>query len=119
MDTSIYVLILTKYYKIYDEGVNGKKYKYVEPDKVKLFTKNYKMDTDIFMEFIETNIKKTDNRKDTVGFTYLYDIFREWYKSSYTNEIPNKKELQAYLKKADFELTKTNLLGAVMLGSMS
>ena len=112
-------LILTKYYKIYDEGVNGKKYKYVEPDKVKLFTKNYKMDTDIFMEFIETNIKKTDNRKDTVGFTYLYDIFREWYKSSYTNEIPNKKELQAYLKKADFELTKTNLLGAVMLGSMS
>lgn len=102
-------LILTKYYPIYDAGIDGKKYKIKEPEKVKQFTKNYKMDSDVYMEFLDENIAKSENKKDTVSISFLYDTFRQWYKGSYTEAAPPKKNFVAYLTKCEYTIDKQQI----------
>lgn len=112
-------LILTKYYKIYEDGINGKRYKIHEPEKVKQFTKNYKMDSDIYMEFLNDNIVKTNDDDDTEGIAYLYDAFKYWYITSYSEKAPARKCFIAYLKKHDFKIVKQEILGIKSLLNLS
>jgi P4 family phage/plasmid primase-like protien len=104
-------LIITKYYPIYFNGVNGKKYKIYEPEKVKQFTKNYKMDSDVYMEFLEENLIKTNNDNDTENIAFLFETFRQWYKGSYTEFSPPRKDFVGYLKKNGYKMDKQKLYG--------
>lgn len=104
-------LVLTKYYPKFVNGINGRKYKILEPEKVKQYTKNYKMDSDVYMEFLEENIIKTGNDKDIEQIGYLFETFKTWYQSSYTEKPPAKKNFIQYLKKAGYKLDKQKLYG--------
>lgn len=104
-------LILTKYYPIYKKGYNGKSYKIVEPNKVKEHTKEYKLDSDMFAEFIDGNLVATGNKQDTETMDYVYKMFKDWYVASYSDSAPDKKKLVGYLKKNKYSVDKRNIHG--------
>ena len=99
-------MILTKYYPIYAAGIEGKKYQIHEPDILKQFTTNYKLDSDSFAEFLDENITKTDDEKRSENISFLFDTFRNWYQASYTDKPPAKKTFIAYLKKNNYKMDK-------------
>lgn len=104
-------LIVNKYYPIYEKGLKGRKYKITEPDKVKLYTKNYKMDSDVYMEFLEENLITTNNDGDTENIAFLFETFRDWYSASYTEKPPPKKSFMSYLKKKKYKMDKQKIFG--------
>jgi phage/plasmid-associated DNA primase len=68
----------------------------VDPPKVTEATRAYRENNDYFLQFINENIK-TDYSPDNPGLalTEIYNIFLEWFKSTYTNsKSPNKIELR-------------------------
>jgi P4 family phage/plasmid primase-like protien len=97
-------LIINKFYPIYAEGIDGKKYKIFEPEKVTQFTNNYKLDSDVYAEFLEDNISKTDDPNDTEPIPFLFQMFRDWYTGSYSEKPPAKKNFISYLKKNDYKI---------------
>jgi P4 family phage/plasmid primase-like protien len=87
------------------------RFKIHEPDKIKQFTKNYKMDSDFYMEFIEENLIKTNNNNDSETIPFLFDTFRSWYTASYTEKPPAKKTFVAYFKKEHYKVDKQKIYG--------
>jgi P4 family phage/plasmid primase-like protien len=132
-------LIITKYYPIYEAGIkqndleedednkivkNDKlteedatrinrvlKFKIREPAKVKMYTKNYKKDSDVYMEFLEENFIKTNDPVDKENIMFMFETFRQWYTASYTEKPPAKKVFISYLKKAKYDIDKQNVVG--------
>ena len=92
-------LVITKYYPIYEKGINGSKYKIKEPEKITIFTKKYQMKSDIIMKYIDDNIDITNNDKDTETIKDLYDNFKDWYRNNYTDKLPNKDLFVDYISK--------------------
>lgn len=114
-------LIITKYYPIYEKGINGKRYKLNEPAKVKQHTNNYKLDSDVYAEFLEENIARTDSDADKETIPFVYQLFKDWYSSSYSEKAPAKKNFVAYLKKSSYKIDSggQNLVGVKYALSMS
>lgn len=104
-------LIITRYYPIYAEGIEGKKYKIHEPEKVKQFTNNYKLDSDVYAEFLDESLAKTDDESKSEVISFLFENFRQWYQASYTDKPPAKKTFVAYLKKNNYKMDKQKLYG--------
>lgn len=104
-------MIITKYYPIYAAGLDDKKYKIHEPDKVKQFTDNYKLDSDVFGEFLDENFTKTDNNEHFEPISFTFENFRQWYQASYTEKSPAKKTFIAYLKKNNYKIDKQKIYG--------
>jgi P4 family phage/plasmid primase-like protien len=104
-------MILTKYYPIYAAGIDGKSYKIREPDKVTQFTNSYKLDSDIYGEFLEESLVKTDDETKSECISFLFENFRQWYQASYTDKPPAKKTFTAYLKKNNYKMDKQKLYG--------
>ena len=91
-------MIITKYYPIYAKGINGKAFKIIEPAKVKEYTANYKADSDVMGDFLDVNLNKTGDDKNTEPIAFLFDTFRVWYQASYSDRPPDRKKFIAYLK---------------------
>ena len=106
--------ILKKYYPIYENGYNGCKYTIKEPLSVTNLTTEYKMDSDMYMEFLEENIKITNDNDDIETINTIYMAFDDWYSTSYKERTPAKKELIKYLKKRKFIINKGNIHGIQM-----
>jgi P4 family phage/plasmid primase-like protien len=105
-------LIITKYYPIYEKGVNGKKFKIYEPEKVKTHTNDYKIGSDVYAEFIEENIDKTNDKKgDIESMASVHKQFKEWYFNSYSEKPPPKKLFVSYLKKNGYTIENQNIYG--------
>jgi P4 family phage/plasmid primase-like protien len=104
-------MIITKYYPIYAKGINGKPHKLNEPLKVKQSTNAYKVDTDVYAEFLDENLTITKDPNDTEGFMFLFETFRQWYQTSYTDKAPAKKTFKAYLKKNGFKMDNQKIYG--------
>jgi len=104
-------LVLNRYYPIYEKGVDGKKFRIAEPAKVKQFTNAYKMDSDIYMEFLEDGLIITKDEKDSENIGMVFDAFKSWYSTSYSEKAPPKKEFMNYLKKNKYTVDKQNIYG--------
>ncbi|CAH6421833.1 D5 DNA Primase [uncultured virus] len=89
--------LVKKYYKIY------KTLKLKEPEKVLSHTKKYKKQKDIYCEFLDENLEHTNNKKDFELFDTVYSYFRTWYRESYSNNCPIKKEFEEYLLTHDYQ----------------
>jgi P4 family phage/plasmid primase-like protien len=99
-------LLLKKYYPLYKK--NGLK----EPKKVTKFTDKYKMDSDIYLEFIHENLVVTKKNKDYESISMVYTTFKSWYRESYaTNSCPSKKELKEYFFTRDFKIKENKIFG--------
>jgi P4 family phage/plasmid primase-like protien len=111
-------LAITKYYPIFKIGVNGKKYKILEPTKIVEHTKNYKNDSDAYAEFLDNSLKLTNDDNDTENIDFIYEAFRNWYSASYNEKAPVKKSFIAYLKKNNYKYDKENIFGVIFTLSL-
>lgn len=94
----VFMSILVKEYKEY------KKTGLVEPEEVKINTKAYKQESDIFMQFMNESIEKEVSSQIFVDDGYF--LFREWYKTSgSTAKIPQKKD---FIKNINSKYGKAN-----------
>jgi P4 family phage/plasmid primase-like protien len=104
-------LVINKYYPKYKTGINGKRYKIAEPAKVTQFTNNYKKESDLYMEFMNDNFTKTDNKQDKELIAMVFESFREWYSTSYSDKPPPKKDFTSYLKKNNYRVDRQYIYG--------
>lgn len=90
-------LLLNKYYPIYKK--NGGLEKLI-PNSVRMSTNKYKNDSNVFIEFINDNIKNDENSK--LEKTVAWIIFKDWYIKCYNtkNQASHKKLMQFFEKNA-------------------
>jgi P4 family phage/plasmid primase-like protien len=100
-------ILLRKYYRDYREkGIE-------EPAKVSQYTGNFRKDSDLYYEFIKDNMKITGEKRDKESVQVAYEGFKGWYKSSYSNNIPGRKEFTAYLSSVD----KIKIINGFIIGA--
>ncbi len=101
-------LLLHEYYPIYRGEFHD--YKISEPEKVTKYTKNYQKQSDIFLDFIESNLQLTKNNKHFEQIDMLYAAMKQWYSDSYTGKCPyTKNNFVEYLTNNNFKIDKTYL----------
>jgi P4 family phage/plasmid primase-like protien len=104
-------LILNKYYPIYEEGVNFKKFSIAEPAKVTKYTKAYRKDSDIYLEYLTESLEETGNNDDQETLALLYESFRNWYTDSYSEKPEPKKKFIKYLSTNKYNIDEHNIYG--------
>lgn len=74
-----------------------------EPEEVVLATSNYRKTNDVYRQFTdEMIIVSPDDETAVLSITYLYNCFKDWYKTSMANStagMPNKHEIREYFVK--------------------
>jgi len=55
----------------------------VMPKRASQFTAEYEKECDLYAEFIDNNIKKTNNNDDILDVNCTYKVFKDWYKIVY------------------------------------
>lgn len=105
-------MIITKYYPLYEKGIDGKRYKIFKPQKLKQFTNDYNLDT-TFHDFFDECVIENNNDKDMISITRLYRFFKNWYVAAYTLKAPAKKYFTIYIKHNNYKLDQDcqNLIG--------
>jgi len=72
----------------------------VEPDEVMASTKQYKMENDFYTEYIMDKIRVTNNPKDKISVTAIYENFKDWYKRGYESRgVPKRPEFVKFITK--------------------
>ena len=80
-----------------------------EPDEVMTSTTQYQKQNDIYTDYINRFLEKTDNTKQYAKICDIWDHFKLWYKDA----VDNKKGV----KKADFEREIARILGTPLRGN--
>ena len=98
--------LLKKYYIIYkNQGLK-------EPEKVLKYTKEYKKSSDIYLKFLDENLTKTGKRNDFESLSYIYSLFKMWYKDCNSNSnCPTRQDLEDYLTTNDYQCDKKYIYG--------
>lgn len=65
-----------------------------EPREVTKYTESYKASSDIYLQFIQDNIKEDRNNK--ISIDQLYNIYKIWVKENSSTKPTNKKEFKKY-----------------------
>ena len=97
-------LLLSKYYKSYVK--NGLE----EPAKVTQFTGRYKKHCDIYLEFIRDFLKEVDEN-ESENIHAMYSIFKSWYRESYSEKPPPKKDFIEEMTNKGYEATEDEIFG--------
>lgn len=93
--------------EVYYPKYRSTQYKIFEPEKVTMHTKNYKKNSDIFLDFIDSNLTKTDKNKDFEPLDSLYSLLKQWYSDSYSGKCPyNKNQFIEYLETNNYKIDK-------------
>ncbi|ATZ81016.1 primase-helicase [Bodo saltans virus] len=91
---SDFMLLLIEHFKKYTT-VN----KLIPSENILKWTNQYKEDTNIFIQFTNIYLMKTDNDDDKIFCSELYDIFKIWFKTTNPHEkAPNDREFNKNLK---------------------
>jgi P4 family phage/plasmid primase-like protien len=100
--------LITHYYPTYRKSGSIH-----EPEKVKEFTNKYKKDSDIYFEYLDKNIIKTNDKKDTMTIDVIYSGFRYWHKEAYNGGCPVLKQLKEYMENHDYDIKKSKYVYGV------
>ncbi len=104
-------LLIKVYYPIY------MKTNLIEPEKVTQFTKKYKKQSDVFLEYIDASIVQTRKKEDYETFTSVWVSFKFWYSESYVGRCPfSLKDLVDYFNANNFKCDKKNVYGIKYTG---
>lgn len=99
-------LLLNVYYPKYKK--DGLK----EPPKVTQFTKKYKKDSDIFLEWIDDQFDITNKNEDFEVLDNMYNMFKDWYVTNHAGKVlQNKKNLMEYLSNNGYKMDRRNIYG--------
>ncbi len=89
-----FVLLLIEYYK---KKLNGTKL--TAPKNVTKWTDKYKKDVDIYAQFKDEYLIKTENDKDRLTFKEIYKVFKGWYADTKTKkDVPTDKDFGKGMK---------------------
>jgi phage/plasmid-associated DNA primase len=70
-----------------------------EPDKVMSATLSYKARNDVYLQFVEECIEE-GNDTDFITTNILYNVFKDWFKTSVTNiQLPSKSDVTLAMSK--------------------
>lgn len=70
------------------------------PDNINKWTEMYKEDVDVYIQFMNENIIKTNKDEDRITFREVYDVFKLWFKILNPNtKIPTNREFGKGIKK--------------------
>ena len=86
------------------------------PKEVEKFTEEYQKDMDIYIDFINTRLLKTDKKTDKISLQSLHDDFKSWYMMNYNcQKYPLKKDMKKYFEKkyGKANCSTTHILGFV------
>jgi P4 family phage/plasmid primase-like protien len=87
-----FMWLLIKYHKLYrEEGL-------IHPPLVTKETDLYRAKCDIFQDFINDYLEKTDKQHHVMSIIELHDGMRTWHKNNYDGKCSNTKELREYIK---------------------
>lgn len=91
---SAYLWILVEYLKrYYNEGLK-------KPEEVIAKTKEYQKENDVYAQYRESNLDKTDYKMDYVTLTEMYSNFTIWYQESYKGDkTPPKPDFEKGMKR--------------------
>ncbi len=88
-------LLINEYAKYKKEGL-------IEPEEVTRFTNQYRIKSDIFLEFINHNYVRTEE-EDSMELKSVYNLYKSWYRESQQKKSDvGKKDLIEYLIKHDY-----------------
>lgn len=100
-------MLLERYVKVY------KKVGIIEPKEVTQFTAKYQKESDVFMEFLEENIKT--NKKEFERLNNVYSCFKIWHRDSHSSKCPNKNDLKNYLTSNGYKIKAGCVMGIEMV----
>lgn len=103
-------LLLETYYPLYKKyGIEK-----LEPDCVKLSTKKYEKDSNVFYEFKEESIRPEPNGR--LSKDEIARLFKEWHTNNYNErKLPGSKELYKYFEEElGLELRNGRFCGIVL-----
>jgi len=88
-----YLSIIVEQYKQYSKcGIK-------EPEEVIKYTMDYQQRSDFYEQFINDHIVKTDDKKDIIKITEIYQCFSKWFKFEFNGQkIPKKMDLKMQLR---------------------
>lgn len=84
------------------------------PNEVLKFTEEYQKDMDIYVDFINSRLVKTDKKTDKISLQSVHDEFKNWYTVNYNcQKYPLKKDMKKYFEKkyGKKSCTLTHILG--------
>ncbi len=71
-----------------------------EPDEVMASTKQYKMENDFYTEYLMNRITVTNNSKNRIGVTTIWEDFKIWFKRDYDSKVmPKRIEFLKFMTK--------------------
>jgi thiol-disulfide isomerase/thioredoxin len=88
----IFMSMMLKYYKKYKGDI------IIHPKIVTQWTTNYCKHCDIFQDFLEDYLEKTNEQKDAIRIVDLHEEMKNWYKVNYDGKCPNRTELRNYIQ---------------------
>jgi P4 family phage/plasmid primase-like protien len=81
----------------------------VEPKEVTKFTDKYQESSDVYLEFLNESIEKTDDKNDYLTINAMYCIFKSWFKEGYSDrKAPGKREFKDYIVEKYKDSVKDN-----------
>jgi P4 family phage/plasmid primase-like protien len=90
---SAFMCMLLEHYQDYKK--NG----LIHPKLVLQYTQNYRKQCDLFQNFLDDYLMKTNDANDKISIINLHAGMKSWYKLNYDGKCPNTKELRSYLER--------------------
>lgn len=87
-----FMWLLIQYLKRYTE--KGLK----EPDAVIKASREYKKKSDAYFTFLEEHYLETSDDSDKVTSQEMYEIFKNWWRTTMTSQPPSKSDLMDYIQ---------------------
>lgn len=89
-------LLVHTYFNVYKKADGGLQV----PQSVLKFTAEYQKENDMYIEFINTKLVKTDKKTDKVSLGPLHDEFKVWFTNTYnSSKFPLKSQFKRYIDK--------------------
>jgi phage/plasmid-associated DNA primase len=106
-----FMLLLIENYRKYKET-----HILTATDNIMTWTDKYKEDTDLYLQFMDSILKKSDDEKDKLHCSIIYNHFKTWFKENNpATKIPSNKEFINEMRKHT-TVEKLNINGLTQLG---
>lgn len=86
-----FMWLLVQYLKRYKSGV------FKDPASVRDASLEYKKKSDMYLQFMEDNFKRTNNDADRVSTQEMYEAFKMWWRGMNTTPVPSKTDFMEYV----------------------
>jgi len=70
------------------------------PKEVEAYTKEFQKEMDLYIDFIDSNLIRTEKASDKVSLSLVHENFKIWYQENFaSNKFPAKRDIRKYVEK--------------------